>query len=205
MEDKVLSIIKEKQERGLEICLDLGCRDGKKNPDSIGIDLVEFDGVDLVGDAFEILQLFPKESVDKIYASHFIEHIDDISRILSIFEKCLKAEGEICLIAPHFSNPYFYSDPTHKNFFGLYTFCYYIKSNIFSRKVPLYKNQFSLELITVNLIFKSPKPFYIRYVIKKFLGFIFNLNSFFRELHEEWFCYLLPCYEIEYIIKKHEK
>jgi hypothetical protein len=34
-------------------------------------------------------------------------------------------QGELIeIIVPHFSNPHYYSDPTHVRFFGLYTMSY---------------------------------------------------------------------------------
>ena len=66
----------------------------------------------------------------------------------------------------------------------------------------MYSFDYGLELTFVSLVFKSPKPFYLRYGLKKVFGVIFNSNNFFRELYEEWFCYLIPCYEVVYRIKK---
>src|SRR6185312_2948084 len=36
----------------------------------------------------------------------------------------LEPGGEFRAVVPHFSNLHFYSDPTHRTFFGLYTFSY---------------------------------------------------------------------------------
>jgi hypothetical protein len=52
------------------------------------------------------------------------------------------------------------------------------------------------------LIFKSPKPFYFRWGFKKTAQVVFNLTSYLKELYEEFFCYLIPCYEIKYVMKK---
>ena len=204
MNKKILSMLELKRNAGLEVCLDLGCGDQKRTTNHLGVDAIGYQGVDFVGDVFEILSFFPAESVDKIYASHFIEHVEDLTKLLDAIDRCLKPGGDVEFVAPHFSNPYFYSDPTHKNFFGLYTFCYFFKSKIFARQGPVYSFDYGLELTFVSLVFKSPKPFYLRYGLKKVFGVIFNSNNFFRELYEEWFCYLIPCYEVVYRIKKIE-
>ena len=119
-----------------EIILELGCGRKKKFSHSIGIDLLDYPEVDIIGDVYEVLSRFPEGSVTHVYASHFIEHVDDLARLIREFERILGVRGTITLVAPHFSSPYFYSDPTHRSFFGLYTFCYFCDSNIFLREVP---------------------------------------------------------------------
>jgi hypothetical protein len=58
--------------------------------------------------------------------------------------------------------------------------------------------------VSVDLIFKSPKPFYGRYAFKSIIGFLFNSSIYMKELYEENFCYLFPCYEIRYQLRKEE-
>jgi hypothetical protein len=54
------------------------------------------------------------------------------------------------------------------------------------------------------LIFKSTRPFYARYALKRVFGLIFNSNRYLQELYEENLCYLFPCYEIRYVMQKVE-
>lgn len=114
----------------------------------------------------------------------------------------LKVGGKFEVITPHFSNPYFYSDPTHLRFFGLYTMSFFSIDEIHNRGIPDYGNRGNLKLNSVDLIFKSERPRYISYAIKKFIGYFFNFNNFMRELYEEWFCYLFPAYEVRYMLTK---
>ena len=53
--------------------LDIGCGPLKKDPSWIGIDMLDHEGVDLVGDVYEVLAAFPESSVDTIYAKDFSE------------------------------------------------------------------------------------------------------------------------------------
>jgi ubiquinone/menaquinone biosynthesis C-methylase UbiE len=184
------------------IRIELGCGSKKMNPDSIGIDILDYPEVDIVGDIFEVLKKFPDSSVEYVSSSHFIEHIGDINLLILELERVLKSGGIIDFIAPHFSNPYFYSDPTHRNFFGLYTFSYMSFDKIFSRKIPTYQKNLVLNLESVDLIFKSNKPFYFRYAFKSIIGLLFNSCAYMKELYEENFCYLFPCYEVRYKLKK---
>lgn len=182
------------------IILDLGCGPGKKKPTWIGIDVIDYDCVDIVGDIYEVLNKFPDETVDEIHAYHFFEHLSDFPRILSILQRIIKPHGEIVIVVPHFSNPYYFSDYTHKAFFGLYSLSYLSKDDIFKRKVPNYNVELGLKLKTVKLYFKS--PFLFKLPFKKFYQFVFNLSNGTKEFYEESLCYTFPCYEIEYILGK---
>jgi ubiquinone/menaquinone biosynthesis C-methylase UbiE len=187
------------------LVLELGCGPRKRNPAAIGIDLINYSGVDFVGDVFEVLEKFPVSCVDSVFANHFVEHVSDINKLMLAVARVLKVDGSVELVAPHFSNPYFYSDPTHKSFFGLYTFCYLSVGASFSRKVPSYQQESLFKLESVDLIFKSSRPFFIRYFLKSLVGKIFNSSNFLKELYEENFCYIFPCYEIRYILSRIEK
>lgn len=104
------------------IILDIGCGSLKKHPDWIGIDMLDAEGVDIVGDVYEVIKAFPDSSVDEAHAYHFFEHIPEIPALLIELRRVLKQTGFIEIVVPHFSNAYFYSDYTHKSFFGLYSF-----------------------------------------------------------------------------------
>ena len=186
------------------LIIELGSGNTKINPESIAIDALDYPEVDIVGDVYEVLKKFPDSCVTHVSSAHFIEHISNISLLMLELERVVKPGGIIDFTAPHFSNPYFFSDPTHINFFGLYTFSYMSYSNIFSRKVPTYKKNLVFNLVSVDLIFKSPKPFYGRYAFKSIIGFLFNSSIYMKELYEENFCYLFPCYEIRYQLRKEE-
>ena len=118
--------------------LELGCGNRKRNRQAIGVDMLDYPDVDIVGDVYEALASFPSRSVDAVYSYHFIEHVPDVPRLLSELARIVKPNGYLEFVAPHFSNPYFYSDPTHRSFFGLYTFCYFASNSPFARHVPTY-------------------------------------------------------------------
>jgi ubiquinone/menaquinone biosynthesis C-methylase UbiE len=184
--------------------IEVGCGKHKKDNELIGIDIINYDCVDLVGDAFDILKLFPDDSVSYLYTSHFLEHVSNFSEYIKEFSRVLSPGGKLEIIVPHFSNPYYYSDSTHKTFFGLYTLSAFACDNIHSRKVPTYDNKIFFYLSRADLVFKSSKPFYFRHIFKLFIGLIFNSCIYMRELYEEYFSFLIPCYEIKYMLIKNE-
>jgi SAM-dependent methyltransferase len=184
--------------------LELGCGNRKRNQQAIGIDMLDYPDVDIVGDVYDVLSLFPAQSVDAVHSYHFIEHVPDMPKLLSELARIVKLNGHIEFVAPHFSNPYFYSDPTHRSFFGLYTFCYYTSESPFARYVPTYGYKTKFRVVRVDLIFKSARPFVVQYGIKRLIGVFFNSCIYLKEFYEANFCYLFPCYEVRYILRRNE-
>lgn len=180
--------------------LELGCGPNKRHADAIGIDRLDYAGVDLVGDVFEVLRSLPDACARAVHAYHFFEHIDDLPALLEEIARVLMPGGWLDVEVPHFSNPYFYSDPTHSRFFGLYTFSYWANEKLFRRRVPQYGVAPCFELIDVRLDFDSPFP--VRALIKRVIGPIFNLTRWLQEFHEENLCYTLPCYQLRFSLRR---
>jgi predicted SAM-dependent methyltransferase len=191
-------IIKEKMEAHSDVSLELGCGDRKRHTDAIGIDVLDYGGVDIVGDIGSVLKQFPDRSVSSVYSYHCFEHLQDIGSIVEQLGRIMKSHSKLYIVVPHFSNPYYYSDTTHQQPFGLYSFSYYAKDQIFARRCPDYQRQIKFEIEQVKLVFKSPRPFYGRYGIKKIIQAIVNMNHYSLEFYEENLCWLIPCYEIQY-------
>ncbi len=112
--------------------------------------------------------------------------------------RVLKDNGKAHIFVPHFSNPYYYSDYTHRRFFGLYTFYYFVdEERQLKRKVPNFYTDIRINIISQRLVFKS--PFWFSRQIKKLQGFVFNCHRSIQEFYEEHLCYIFPCYGIEII------
>ncbi len=182
------------------IILDLGCGPLKKHSDWIGIDILDAEGVDIVGDIYEIIKVFPENSVDEVHAYHFFEHIPDVPKLLIELRRVLKPTGFIEVVVPHFSNAYFYSDYTHKSFFGLYSLSYMVKDDLLQRKVPNYNVDTGLQLKSVFLYFKS--PLFINRPFRRLWQLIFNASIFMKEWYEDSWSSTFPCYEIQFILTK---
>jgi len=192
----------EKLDSLKNIVVELGCGPTKHYEDSISIDLLDYPSVDIVGDLMEVLKKFPSNSVKKFYSSHLFEHLEDIPLVLEELKRVLSQNGMIEIKVPHFSNSFFYSDPTHTKFFGLYTFSYFFDDQIFYRKVPSYERIEGMKLKSINLIFRSYRPHYISHIIRKVFGLIVNLHPVLQEIYEESFVNFISCYEIHIKAKK---
>ncbi len=186
--------LRSKIERGDSIRIELGC--GRtKGQGFIGIDNKDLPGVDIIADLEEGLPFFPDDSVDLIYSSHFLEHVDNFENLMGECFRVLKKDGVMEIAVPHFSNPYFYSDYTHRRFFGLYTFHYFAEQeNQLERKVPNFYTSARFRVLSQQLVFSS--PFSSRKRWKRRLGALFNKSSYWQEFYEENLCYIFPCSEI---------
>jgi ubiquinone/menaquinone biosynthesis C-methylase UbiE len=182
--------------------LDLGCGQRKRSSDYIGVDVIEAPGVDLVGDVYEHLDRLPDAWVTEVFSSHFLEHLEAPQRLLEAVARVLEPGGRFEIIVPHFSNPYFYSDWTHRRSFGLYSLSYVVGGDRFKRTVPTYGVSLPFEIETIRLSFKSPRPFYGRYAIKRAIGLVVNSSPAMQEFYEENLCWLVPCYEIQYVLRR---
>jgi ubiquinone/menaquinone biosynthesis C-methylase UbiE len=179
-----------------KIVIDLGCGPNKK-PGTIGVDILEIQGVDFVANLEEGLSFIPDNSVDQYVTSHFLEHVDQFELLMAEMHRTLKPNGTVNIIVPHFSNPYYYSDYTHKRFFGLYTFDYFTDNNNgFRRKVPVYNRSFQYKVTYRKLIFKSPYIFFINLIKKHIYTRLFNSGKYMQALYEDSFSSLIPCYEL---------
>lgn len=179
------------------VILELGCGPNKKK-ERIGIDKFDSSYVDIVADLEYGLSFFPDDSVDEIHSTHFLEHIKNFENLMREIVRVLKKRGKSYTVVPHFSNSYFFSNPTHKNFFGLYTLYYFTERKYqLKRTVPTFYTDIRIKIILQKLAFWS--PFKRRSLIKKAFGKFINMSSKLQEFYEENLCYIFPCYGLEII------
>jgi ubiquinone/menaquinone biosynthesis C-methylase UbiE len=180
---------------GRPVVLELGCGPNK-TPGRIGIDRIDLPGVDIVADIDQGLGFLPDGSVDAIYSESFFEHVNDLEALVREVARVLKPDGYNWLFVPHFSNPHYYSDYTHKSFFGLYTLRYFCgDDDQLRRKVPNFYSDVRIRVVSQRLIFFS--SFAVTRFLKKVFQKIINSNTWLQEFYEENLCYLIPCYGME--------
>lgn len=95
--------------------LDIGCGKNKKQG-YIGVDRIKFDGVDVVLDIGKDGWPWEDESVDGVYSSHVVEHLDSNERVHFVNElyRVLKKGCQAQIITPHWASCRAYGDLTHK-------------------------------------------------------------------------------------------
>lgn len=182
--------------------LELGCGPARRHADAVTVDALDFDGVDVVGDVFAVLAAIPDGAVDEVHSYHFLEHVEPLSRVVRELARILKPGGLLHTVVPHFSNPYFYSDYTHRQAFGLYSFSYLADDPIYRRRVPRYQLDTGLVLENVTLGFKAAKPFYLRYALRRALGLVVNSTRLTQEWYEAGWTGWFPCYELDFTVRR---
>ena len=204
MNDIEKLISKYQQEFG-NIIIDLGCGPNKK-PGMIGIDVLPLPGVDIIANLEEGFPSIPDNSIDEFHTTHFLEHVVNFELLMAEIHRTLKSDGIAKITVPHFSNPYYYSDYTHKRFFGLYSFDYFSSGSTgYKRTIPVYNDKFSFTVISRKLVFKSP-TFFVRNLLKKhFWTRLFNSGKYLQSLYEDAFTGIIPCYEIVFALKPDNK
>ncbi len=186
-------------EQGSPIKLHLGA--GKTHREGhYSVDLVELSGVDVVADLNAPLDLLPDHSVSAIYTRHTLEHIANFMGLMSELNRICRPDAEIEIIVPHFSNPYFYSDPTHVRPFGLYTMHYFMdEAKQPGRKVPAFYT-------STRFILKSTRIDFYRTslldrMVVPILRTLVNMNFATQEIYERRFCWVWPAWQIQYKLR----
>lgn len=95
--------------------LDLGCGKNKK-PGFVGVDILPFEGVDIVADLANKKWPWGDGTVDEIHASHFIEHLKPKQRVHFANEsyRVMKTGATLFTVTPHWAASRAYGDVTHE-------------------------------------------------------------------------------------------
>jgi len=108
----------------MPVVLDLGCGFRKK-PGATGIDIARMQGVDVIADVFRPLP-FRDSCADEIFASHIVEHVEDLMAFMGEIWRVCKPGAIVHLRFPHATTPYvIWKDPTHRRGVFLGTFSYF--------------------------------------------------------------------------------
>lgn len=111
------------------IKLDFGCGPNKRDG-FLGVDILDFPGVDVVFNAGKDKFPFDDNSVEEAHASHFLEHLTNLNdqwervHFFNELYRVLVPGGKATFIFPHWASNRYYGDPTHKEPFSEMGFYY---------------------------------------------------------------------------------
>lgn len=149
-------------------------------PEFVNIDWVKLPGVDVVHNLDKCPYPFKDNTFDEIYASHVLEHLDDLVATMRELKRISKPGARIKIRVPHFSCGVSYRDPTHKRLFSYFTFDYFTEDCFYGlpkfRIVRRRLNFTRFAFTSLNYIFNP----------------LINLNPL---LYERFFCWVLPTAE----------
>ncbi len=101
--------------------LDVGCG-WNKTPGAIGLDSNPKAHADIVHDLGAIPYPFPDNEFDEIVCTHVVEHVPDVMALITDLYRIAKPGAHIRIVTPHYTNPDWATDPTHRNHFNSYSF-----------------------------------------------------------------------------------
>jgi len=186
-------------EAGRPLKLNLGS--GRRSiPGFYNVDLVTLPNVDMLADLNQPLTELPNDCVDTIYCRHTLEHVDNLLGALAELHRITRPAGTIEIVVPHFSNPYYYSDPTHVRFFGLYSFFYFCdNADQPRRKVPNFyaPMRFRVESVRFNLMKESLFDKAVRALVQPFI----NRGIGWLDWYERRLCRILPVSDLRYVLR----
>ncbi|MCA1590502.1 MAG: methyltransferase domain-containing protein [Acidobacteria bacterium] len=174
--------------------LDVGCGVNKYDG-AIGLDNNPKTAADVIHDLGDLPYPFPDSEFDLIVSNHVIEHVPDVMTFVTELYRITKPGGRIRLITPHYTNPDWATDPTHRNHFNSYTFntftpgrqVFDFYTDVRLKPVRIYATLLSLWKALglewlINLDQKIPSLRFIRKFWEHYLSFIVRG----KELHFEF-------------------
>jgi SAM-dependent methyltransferase len=101
--------------------LDVGCG-WNKTPGAIGIDANPKTHADVIHDLGVLPYPFANDEFDEVVCRHVAEHVPDVMAFITELFRITRPGGRIKITTPHYSNPDWPTDPTHRNHFNSYSF-----------------------------------------------------------------------------------
>jgi SAM-dependent methyltransferase len=101
--------------------LDIGCGTNKV-PGAIGMDKNERTRADVIHDLDELPYPFADDEFDEVIGRHVIEHVRDPMAVMCELHRITRAGGVVKLLTPHWTNPDWATDLTHRNHLNSYSF-----------------------------------------------------------------------------------
>lgn len=111
--------------------LDVGCG-WNKTAGAIGIDANPKTHADVIHDLGSIPYPFPDNEFDDVVCRHVAEHVPDVMSFIAELHRITRPGGRVKITTPHYSNPDWATDPTHRNHFNSYSFnCFIDERQLF--------------------------------------------------------------------------
>ena len=186
---------------GRPVKLHLGGGSDIPAPGFYGVDVRSDAKAAAIADFNEPLELFPPDSVEEVHSEHTMEHVERFIPLLRELHRIVRRDGRIRFTVPHFSNPHYYSDPTHVRFFGLYTMYYFMdpERQPLDRKVPSFYADVRFDVLEVKMTLQ-PRALLDR-ILTPFLSRRMNRNPRTMERFERRLCWMFPADLITYVFR----
>ena len=111
--------------------LNLGCG-LRKRPDCLNVDILEAVAPDLVWDLDRRPYPLPRGHFERIYALDVVEHLQSVQAFVEETHSLLAPGGVLEITTPHYSCSNSFTDPTHRQHLGYFSFDYFTESSSWS-------------------------------------------------------------------------
>lgn len=108
--------------------LNLGCGLNKR-PDCLNVDIVESVAPDLVWDLDRRPYPLPRGHFERIYAQDVVEHLQNVQGFVEEAHSLLAPGGVLEITTPHYSCSNSFTDPTHRQHLGYFSFDYFTEAS----------------------------------------------------------------------------
>jgi SAM-dependent methyltransferase len=185
---------------GKPLRLDLGAGPRPRSG-CYSLDQFDLPAIDVVADLNQPFDQLPDNCAEYVFSSHALEHVEHLLPLLGELHRITRPDGLIEIVVPHFSNPYYYSDPTHRRFFGLYTMNYFVPTELqpSARTVPNFYSQTRFRLEAIKLYFYRTS-FVDRIFVPIFRYFV-NRSPAAQDFYERRLSWIFPAAEIRYKLR----
>ncbi len=171
----------------------------------IGLDILPSKGVDVVGDARRMP--FKTSSIEEIYSSYCLEHIDDQLAVVKEIWRVCKPGARVRLILPHFSNPAFFDDLTHQRLYSTRSFEHYDHEMHALTGYPDYLPNVNLKVLKVELGWWPPQIIArkrgfkrgLLSVLNRIINLLANAHPFFCE--RIWCRFVGGFYDVDFLLE----
>jgi SAM-dependent methyltransferase len=115
--EDIQSLVASRRQR----VLDIGCGTNK-TPGAIGMDVNPRTDADVIHDLDDLPYPFVDDQFDEVIGRHVIEHVRDPMGVMCELHRITRNGGIVRLVTPHWTNPDFATDLTHRNHLNSYSF-----------------------------------------------------------------------------------
>jgi SAM-dependent methyltransferase len=172
--------------------LDIGCGVNKV-AGAIGMDANPRTNADVIHDLDKPPYPFPDDEFDVVIGRHVMEHVREPLAVLGELHRITRPGGVVKILVPHWTNPDWASDLTHRNHLNSYSFDRFTEDGGDRRTRPLFKlisRQVSLLKIwkamgfqfVVNLDQRSQKYAFCRKIWERYLNAVVRGKEIYFEL-----------------------
>lgn len=127
--------------------LNLGCG-RKKMAGAVNLDITPDTQPDVVHNLNVFPWPFAENSFTSVHANDVIEHLDNIVAVMDELHRICKHGARIDITLPHYSSANAFTDPTHRHYFGWFSFDYFTGTHEHS-----YYTRTRFQLVRRQLIF----------------------------------------------------